>query len=304
MEEEREALEKTLGSTRRLRTLVRNEITADAEEFGDQRRCAVVQRESAQALSETDLIPAEPVTVVLSAKGWVRAARGHEIEPRDLSYRSGDQFLGAARGRSNQSAVFFDSTGRAYTVPAHLMPSARGLGEPLSGRLSPPDGATFSGVVMEGGSPWVLLATTLGYGFVAELESVKTKNRSGKSIISLPPGAQLLPPVSCVDRDQDWIACASNLGHLLIFPVAELPLLPRGKGLKILQLSTSRVKNQEEWMQSITVLRPEEALRVYSGSRHLTLKEADQEHYVGDRARRGLKLPRGFQRVDRLEPAG
>jgi topoisomerase-4 subunit A len=304
LEEERTALEKTLGSTRRLRTLVRNEITADAEEFGDPRRCAVVQRESAQALSETDLIPAEPVTVVLSAKGWVRAARGHEVEPRDLSYRSGDQFLDAARGRSNQSAVFFDSTGRAYTVPAHLMPSARGLGEPLSGRLSPPDGATFSGVVMEGGSPWVLLATTLGYGFVAELESVKTKNRSGKSIISLPPGAQLLPPVSFVDRDQDWIACASNLGHLLIFPVAELPLLPRGKGLKILQLSTSRVKNQEEWMQSITVLRPEEALRVYSGSRHLTLKEADQEHYVGDRARRGLKLPRGFQRVDRLEPAG
>ena len=304
LEEERTALEKTLGSTRRLRTLVRNEITADAEEFGDPRRCAVVQRESAQALSETDLIPAEPVTVVLSAKGWVRAARGHEVEPRDLSYRSGDQFLDAARGRSNQSAVFFDSTGRAYTVPAHLMPSARGLGEPLSGRLSPPDGATFSGVVMEGGSPWVLLATTLGYGFVAELESMKTKNRSGKSIISLPPGAQLLPPVSFVDRDQDWIACASNLGHLLIFPVAELPLLPRGKGLKILQLSTSRVKNQEEWMQSITVLRPEEALRVYSGSRHLTLKEADQEHYVGDRARRGLKLPRGFQRVDRLEPAG
>ena len=304
LEEERTALEKTLGSTRRLRTLVRNEITADAEEFGDPRRCAVVQRESAQALSETDLIPAEPVTVVLSAKGWVRAARGHEVEPRDLSYRSGDQFLDAARGRSNQSAVFFDSTGRAYTVPAHLMPSARGLGEPLSGRLSPPDGATFSGVVMEGGSPWVLLATTLGYGFVAELESVKTKNRSGKSIISLPPGAQLLPPVSFVDRDQDWIACASNLGHLLIFPVAELPLLPRGKGLKILQLSTSRVKNQEEWMQSITVLRPEEALRVYSGSRHLTLKEADQEHYVGDRARRGLKLPRGFQRVDLLEPAG
>ncbi len=303
LEAERKKLEQTLGSKRRLRTLVRDEIRADMKTYGDARRCPIVAREAAQALSETELVAAEPVTVVLSAKGWVRAARGHEVDPRELSFRSGDAFQAAARGKTNQNAVFLDSTGRAYTVPAHTLPSARGLGEPLSGRLSPPDGATFAGVVMAGASPYVLLASDAGYGFVAEIGALMTKNRSGKSVLSLPAGSQVLPPVPVDDPDQDWVACASSAGHLLIFPVAELPILGRGKGQKILQIPSAKVKSREEVMVAITVLGPESDLRVYAGSRHVTLKEDDQEHYVGDRARRGLKLPRGFQRVERLERA-
>lgn len=303
LEAERKQLEQTLGSKRRLRTLVRKEIEADMKTFGDKRRCPLVERDAAQALSETELIPADPVTVVLSAKGWARAAKGHEVDPRELSFRSGDEFQAAARGKSNQSAVFFDSTGRAYTVPAHSLPSARGLGEPLASRLTPPDGAGFAGVVMAGTSEWVLLSSDFGYGFVAPLADLMTKNRSGKAVLSLPKGSRILPPLPVDDPDEDWIACASSAGHLLIFPVAELPILSRGKGQKILQIPSAKLKTREETMKAITVLGPEDDLRVYAGSRHITLKELDQEHYIAERARRGLKLPRGFQRVDRMEPA-
>lgn len=302
LEAERKKLEQTLGSKRRLRTLIREEIRADMETYGDERRSAIVEREAAQALSETELVPAEPVTVVLSTKGWARAAKGHEVLPREMSFRSGDGFQAAARGKSNQSAVFFDSTGRAYTIPAHTLPSARGLGEPVASRLSPPDGASFAGVVMAGSDPYVLVASDFGYGFVAEVASLMTKNRAGKAVLSLPAGARVLPPVAIRDPDEDWIACVSSAGHLLIFPVGELPLMGRGKGQKILQIPAARLKAGDERMQAITVLGPEDDLRVYAGNRHLTLKEDDQEHYVGDRARRGLKLPRGFQRVERLEP--
>ncbi|MEQ8231941.1 MAG: DNA gyrase C-terminal beta-propeller domain-containing protein, partial [Gammaproteobacteria bacterium] len=245
----------------------------------------------------------EPVTVVLSSKGWVRAAKGHELDPRELSFRSGDEYQAAARGRSNQNAVFLDSTGRAYTVPAHTLPSARGLGEPLASRLSPPDGATFAGVVMQGASSHVLVACDHGYGFVAAIEELTTKNRSGKVVLSLPAGARILPPLPVNNPDEDWVACVSSAGHLLIFPVAELPVLARGKGQKLLQIPSAKLKSREEVMQAFTVLGPEDDLRIYAGNRHLTLKEADQEHYIGERARRGLKLPRGFQRAERMAPA-
>lgn len=301
LEAERKKLEQTLNSKRRLKTLIRDEIRADIRTYGDERRSKLVEREAAQALSETELVPAEPITVVMSAKGWVRAARGHEVDARELSFRSGDEYRADARGRSNQNALFVDSTGRAYCVPAHTLPSARGLGEPLAGRLSPPDGADFAGVVMVGASPYVLLASDAGYGFIAETESLVTKNRSGKAVLSVPKGSRVLPPLPVNDPDEDWIACASSAGHLLIFPVGEMPILARGKGQKILQIPAAKLKSREEFMQAITVLGPEDNLRVYAGNRHLTLKEADQDHYVGDRARRGLKLPRGFQRVDRLE---
>ncbi len=303
LEKERKHIEQTLSSKRRLKTLVRDEIRADMETYGDERRSALVERKAAQALSETELIPAEPITVVLSTKGWVRAAKGHEVDPRELNFRSGDGFQAAARGRSNHSAVFFDSNGRAYTLPAHTLPSARGLGEPLSGRLSPSDGATFAGVIMADTSPYVLMASDYGYGFVAEVAALMTRSRNGKQVLSLPSGSRILPPVAVNDPDEDWIACVSSAGHLLIFPVGELPVLGRGKGQKIMQIPAARLKVREEIMQAITVLGPEDDLRAYAGNRHLTLKEADQDHYVGERARRGLKLPRGFQRVERLEPA-
>ena len=301
LEKERKGLEQTLGSNKRLRNLVREEIRADMEHFGDARRCEVVERNAAQALAETDLITAEPVTVVLSSKGWVRAAKGHELNPRELSFRSGDEFQAAARGKSNQNAVFFDSTGRAYTLPAHGLPSARGLGEPLSGRLTPPEGATFAGVVMAGTRPWVLLASDHGYGFIAEVDELMTKNRAGKAVLSLGPGARVLSPIAFDKPDEEWVACATNSGHLLVFPVAEMPRMARGKGQKIMQIPSNKLRSREEIMQAITVLKPGQELRIYSGNRHLTLKDADQQHYVADRARRGLKLPRGFQRVDRIE---
>ncbi len=301
LEKERKALEQTLGSNKRLRNLVRDEIHADMEKFGDARRCEVIEREAAQALAETDLIAAEAVTVVLSTKGWVRAAKGHDLNPRELSFRSGDEYQAAARGKSNQNAVFFDSTGRAYTLPAHGLPSARGLGEPLSGRLTPPEGATFAGVVMAGTRPWVLMASDHGYGFIAEVEELTTKNRAGKAVLSLAPGARVLSPVAFDNPDEEWVACATNSGHLLVFPVAEMPRMARGKGQKIMQIPTNKLRSREEIMQAICVLKPGQELRIYSGNRHLTLKDADQQHYVADRARRGLKLPRGFQRVDRIE---
>ena len=303
LEQECKQLERTLNSKRRMKTVIRDEIRADAEAFGDERRCPLTKRKAAQALSETELTPADPVTVVLSAKGWVRAGKGHELDPRELSFRSGDAYQAHARGKTNQSAVFFDSTGRAYTVLAHTLPSARGLGEPLAGRLSPPEGATFAGVAMAGASTWVLLASDFGYGFVAEVELLMSKNRAGKTVLSLPAGSRVLRPVAVNDFEEDWIACVSSAGHLLIFPIAELPLLGRGKGQKIMQIPAARLKAREEFMQAITVLGPEDDLRIYSGSRHLTLKEHDQEHYIGERARRGMKLPRGFQRVDGIEPA-
>ncbi|MGE0858501.1 MAG: DNA topoisomerase IV subunit A [Gammaproteobacteria bacterium] len=301
LEKERKSLEQTLGSNKRLRNLVRDEIEADSARFGDERRCELVEREAAQALAETDLVAAEPVTVVLSSKGWVRAAKGHDVNPRELNFRSGDEFQAAARGRSNQNAVFFDSTGRAYTLPAHGLPSARGLGEPLSGRLTPPEGATFAGVVMAGARPWVLLASDHGYGFVATVEELITKNRAGKAVLSLGPGARVLPPVAFDSPDDDWVACATNTGHLLIFAASEMPRMARGKGQKLLQLPSAKLKSREEIMQSVVVLRKGQELRVHSGNRHFTLKDSDQRHYLAERARRGLKLPRGFQRVDRLE---
>ena len=301
LEKERKGLELILGSNKRLRNLVRDEIRADMDRFGDARRCEVIERVAAQALAETELITAEPVTVVLSTKGWVRAAKGHDLNPRELSFRSGDEYQAAARGKSNQNAVFFDSTGRAYTLPAHGLPSARGLGEPLSGRLTPPEGATFAGVVMAGTHPWVLLASDHGYGFVAEVEELTTKNRAGKAVLSLAPGARVLSPVAFDKPDEEWVACATNSGHLLVFPLAEMPRMARGKGQKIMQIPSTKLRSREEIMQTITVLKPGQELRIYSGNRHLTLKDADQQHYVADRARRGLKLPRGFQRVDRIE---
>ena len=303
LEAERRKLDQILASPKRLKSLIRDEIRADRDRFGDARRCTVIEREAAQALAETDLIAVEPVTVVLSVKGWVRAAKGHELDPRDLSFRSGDEFQAAAHGRSNQNAVFFDSTGRAYTLPAHSLPSARGLGEPLAGRLTPPEGASFAGLVMAGGRRWVLLACDHGFGFVAEVDQLLTKNRAGKSVMTLPEGSRMLPPIAFDNPDEDWIACASSEGHLLIFPMAEMPVLARGKGQKILQIPAAKLRSREEVMQSLAVLRPAQSLRVFAGSRHLTLKDADQQHYVADRARRGLKLPRGLQRVERLEAA-
>jgi topoisomerase IV subunit A len=300
---ERDGLEKTLGSERRLRTLVRQEIGADAEKYGDERRSPIVQRAPAQAMDETALVPSEPVTVVLSEKGWVRAAKGHEIEPASLAYKAGDGFLAAARGRSNQLAVFIDSTGRTYSLPAHGLPSARGQGEPLTGRITPPAGASFAGVMMGSPDELYLLASDAGYGFVVRLGELHARNKAGKAVLSVPKGARVLPPVSVRSLESDRLVAVTVSGHLLALPVCELPQLPKGKGNKIIGIPGPKLATRDDYVAALTTVPQGASLTVYAGQRHKTLKWQELEEYTGQRGSRGGKLPRGFQKVERLAPA-
>jgi topoisomerase-4 subunit A len=301
--EERNWLEKTLGSTRRLRSLIRKEIKIDAEKYGDARRSPIMQRPAAEALDELELTPSEPVMVVLSEKGWARTAKGHELDPAGLSYKSGDGFLAAACLRSNQQAVFLDSTGRSYSLQAHSLPSARSQGEPLTGRLNPPPGASF--VTVLGGDPerLLLLASDAGYGFLVKLGELFAKNKAGKAVLTLPKGSRVLPPVPLVEPASDRLVVISNEGRMLVFPVTELPELVRGKGNKIIGIPAKRIEAREEFVSVITVVPFGASLIAHSGKRHISLKPADLDNYAGERGRRGNKLPRGFQRVERVEVA-
>jgi len=298
--EEREELEKTLGSKQRLKTLIRKELIEDAKIYGDERRSPLVERAAAQAMDETELIPTEPVTVVLSEKGWVRAAKGHDMDPLALGYKAGDSFKAEAKGRSNQLAVFMDSTGRSYSLPAHTLPSARGQGEPLTGRLQPPEGANFTGVTMGNPDDLCLVSSDAGYGFVVRLEDLYAKNKAGKAVLNVPKNAQVLPLTRVVNYQNDYVAAVTLEGHLLVHPLRELPKLAKGKGVKMIGIPSARFAGREEYVVAVAALAPDQSLVVYSGQRHLTLKPADLVHYQGERGRRGLKLPRGFQRVDRF----
>lgn len=301
LKEERQSLEKTLGSERRLKTLVRNELLADAETFGDERRSSIVQRQTAQAMDETALISSEPVTVVISQKGWVRAAKGHEVDPKSLSYKAGDGFRFAAQGRSNQLAVFLDSTGRCYALPGHTLPSARGQGEPLSGRLNPPEGASFVGVMMGAPEDYYLLASDAGYGFVCQLEDMLTRNKKGKAVVSVPKGANALPPVAVRSLDEEWILAITSAGHTLVAALNELPVLPRGKGNKIINIPSARLKAREEFVAVMELVKDGEQVTLYCGKKHKTMSGDEVDEYAGERGLRGRKLPRGYQKVDAVE---
>jgi topoisomerase-4 subunit A len=296
--QERDTLERILKSENRLRRKVREELTADAEKFGDARRSPIVERGAAKALDESALIPTEPVTIVLSEKGWVRSGKGHELDPAELSYKAGDAFLMAAKGRSNQYAVFLDSTGRSYSLPAHTLPSARGQGEPLSSHLTPPPGAYFVGVVIGSDEDYYLMATTAGYGFITKLGDLQARNRAGKSVLTVPEGAKVLPPVRVHDPETAKLAAATDGGRLLIFPAKDLPLLPRGKGVKIINLP---FKSDKESLTLCALLYGSDHLIVHAGKRFLNMKPADYAAFEGGRALRGNKLPRGFQNVTALE---
>ena len=300
---EREGLEKTLGSKAKLKKLVRDELAADAETYGDKRRSQLVERApAAQAIDETQLLPAEPTTVILSKAGWVRAAKGHELDPRTLSYKSGDSFLSSAYGKSNQPAVFLDSTGRAYTLPAHSLPSARSQGEPLTGRLTPPAGASFAGVLIgEPDDKW-LVASDAGYGFVVKLGELVSRNRSGKATLRLPKNARVLVPSPVKNMKNDLLAAVSSEGHILVFPVNQLPELARGKGNKIMGISSKKAASHEEYMAAIACVPADEGLVILSGSRHMTLSAKELREYSGERGRRGLKLPRGWRTVEAMYP--
>jgi topoisomerase-4 subunit A len=301
LEKERDYLEKTLSSERRLKTLIKKEITADAETYGDERRSPVVVRGEAKAFSETELVSAEAVTVVLSAKGWVRAAKGHDIDAENLSYKAGDSFMIAAQGKSNQNAIFLDSSGRSYSLPAHQLPSARGQGEPLTGKLNPPAGASFLKVLMGKDEEQYLLSTDAGYGFIATLADMQSKNKAGKTLITIPDNARILAPARLADPEKCWIAAISNEGRMLVFPAADLPQMARGKGNKMISINSARAASREELMVSAVAFHENDTLLVYAGKRHLKLKFSDLEHYQGERGRRGNKLPRGFQNVDLME---
>lgn len=298
---ERDQLEKTLSSPDRMRTLIKKELQEDAERYGDKRRSLLVTRTEAVAIKEEEMIPSEPVTVVLSSMGWVRAAKGHDVDPSGLNYKSGDEYKASALGRSTQFAYFTDSTGRAYALPAFNLPSARGQGEPLTGKLNPPTGATFEGVMMGSDEECCLLATNAGYGFVAKLGDLFSKNRAGKAALNVPEKGVALPPRMIKNLEKDYIAAVTNDGRLLLFPVKELPQLSKGKGNKIINIPSAKFATKEEYMAGIVVLNAENTLKLYSGKRHLSLKFKDLENYMGERGRRGNKLPRGFQTVDSLE---
>ncbi|HEY0960747.1 MAG TPA: DNA topoisomerase IV subunit A [Pseudomonadales bacterium] len=299
--EERDSLEQTLGSKARLKTLVKKELLADAQTYGDDRRSPIVTRAEAQAFSEAELMTVEPVTVILSEAGWVRAAKGHDVDPGALGYRSGDKLKFACRGKSSQNAVFLDSTGRAYSLPAHSLPSARGQGEPLTTRINPPSGATFEGLVIGEPENLYLVASDAGYGFVTKLDNLIGKNRAGKAVLSLTSGAKVAAPVSIGNLASDEIVSVTNDGRMLMFKVAELPELAKGKGNKIIGIAAARGADRQEFVAAYTVMNAGQVLVVYSGKQYIRLTMEDLEHYRGERGRRGNKLPRGFQKVDRIE---
>lgn len=297
---EREYLTGVLGSATRLKNLVKKELQAIADNYGDDRRSPIVVRGEAQALTEMDLLSSDPITVVLSDKGWIRAAKGHDVDPGALNYKSGDTYKFSAIGKTNQNALLLDSTGRSYSLASHSLPSARGQGEPASGRLNPPSGAVFSGLLMGDDKQKVVIASDAGYGFVTELGNLHTKNKAGKALLTLPKGARVLPPCKIDDASDALVAVVSNEGRLLIFSLADLPELGRGKGNKMLSIPGARVESREEFVVALTVVHANEKLTVYAGKRHTTFKLSDLEHYRGERGRRGHKLPRGFQNVDAM----
>jgi len=298
---ERKKLETILGSPARLRTLIRKEIEADAKQYGDERRSPIVRRETAQAITHEEMLPVENITVILSQSGWIRSAKGHEIDPTGLSYKAGDGYLARAHGRSNQQAIFLDSTGRSYALPAHTLPSARGYGEPLTGRLTISTGERFISTLMGDDETPFLLASDAGYGFVVRLGEMVTRNRNGKALLTLPPGATPLVPLPVGDVETERVVAVSNEGRMLIFPLKDLPELARGKGNKIIQIPKERARRHEEYLTTLFLLPAECGLVVHAGKRHVTLKGATLEAFVGMRGRRGRKLPRGFRNVDRME---
>ena len=300
LSDEREELEALLKSKAKLRKLVATEIKADAEKYGDERRTKIIEREAAQAIDETTLIPNEPVTVVLSTGGFVRSAKGHDIEPGALSYKGGDAFRALARGRSLQSAVFIDSTGRTYALPAHSLPSARGHGEPLSGRLDPPDGATFAGIMIGEPEDLWLLATDAGYGFTVRLKELITDRRAGKTVLTVPENAHVLAPAPVISADA-LVAVVGSEGKMLTFPVRDIPEMPRGKGNKLYDISGKKVASREEFLTGMAVVPPNGTLILWAGEERKELNWKDLADYRGQRAQRGAVLPRGWRKITRLE---
>lgn len=297
---ERDHLQALLASERKLNNLIKKEIQADAQAYGDDRRSPLTEREEAKAMSEHDFVPSEPVTIVLSQMGWVRSAKGHDIDPSGLSYKAGDSFLAAARGKTNQPVVFIDSTGRSYALDPLTLPSARGQGEPLTGKLTPPPGATIEQVLMAADDQKLLMASDAGYGFVCTFNDLVARNRAGKVMITLPDNAKALPPMEIHGSD-DMLLSISTAGRMLMFPVADLPQLSKGKGNKIISIPSAQAASGEDKLAWLFVLPPQTSITLHVGKRKLKLRPEDLQKFRAERGRKGTLLPRGLQRIDRVE---
>ncbi|KAE8176455.1 DNA topoisomerase IV subunit A [Photobacterium carnosum] len=298
---EREQLETLLGSERRLNTLIKKEMIADAEKYGDDRRSPLVERAEAKAMTERDLIPSETITVVLSEKGWIRHAKGHDVDPNTLNYKSGDNYLAHARGKSNQPAIFLGSDGRSYALESHSLPSARSQGEPITGRLNLTPGTHMRQVMMADDDQLWLMASDAGYGFICKSSDMVSKNKSGKALLTVPEKSLVLPPQPIADINKDQIMAITNEGRMLLFPIKDLPQLGKGKGNKIINIPSARAKAREEFLSYLTVITADSHVTLYAGKRKLGLKPSDLENFRGERGRRGSMLPRGLQRVTDIE---
>jgi topoisomerase-4 subunit A len=294
-----------LKSPTKLKHLIKDELRADAAKFGDDRRSPLVEREVAHALDESALVTSEPVTVVLSQKGWARAAKGHDVDVESLNYREGDGLLAAVKARTTQQVAFIDSTGRAYSTPAHTLPSARGNGEPLTGRFSPAAGTSFAAVIAGDNDTRLILATDFGYGFVTRFEALTGRQKAGKQVLGLADKASVLAPQVSADPARDRIVVVTTEGHLLMFSVAELPELDRGKGNKLIEIPKAKLVSGDERVAGVAVVSEGKGeVTLYAGQRKLTLKWSDLVAYGGNRASRGGLLPRGLRRVERIETTG
>ncbi|MBG6240681.1 MAG: DNA topoisomerase IV subunit A [Candidatus Symbiopectobacterium sp. Dall1.0] len=296
LEKERDQLQALLASERKLNNLLKKEIQSDAELYGDDRRSPLHERAEAKAMSEHDFVPSEPVTIVLSEMGWVRSAKGHDIDPSGLSFKAGDSFRAAARGKSNQPVVFIDSTGRSYALDPITLPSARGQGEPLTGKLTPPPGASIEHVLMAADEQRLLMASDAGYGFVCTFNDLVARNRAGKAMITLPDNAKALAPI-VIEREDDLLMAVTAAGRVLVFPVSDLPQLSKGKGNKIISISSADFAEGKDRLALLLIVWPQATVKLYSGKRKIVVRAS--EHH-GERGRKGTLL-RGLQNIDRIE---
>ena len=293
LEEERSNLELILGSERRLNTLIKKEIQEDAKKYASPRMSQLVEREEAKAISESEMTPAEPVTVILSEMGWVRCAKGHDIDPEGLSYKAGDKYLSHACGKSNQPVIFIDSTGRSYALDPLSLPSARSQGEPLTGKLTLPAGATIEQVIMEPEKQELLMASDAGYGFICKFEDLIARNKAGKALISLPENAKVLKPET-LSESTSLLVSLTSAGRMLIFPVRDLPALSKGKGNKIISIPAANAKARSELLVKLFLISEQASLEFHSGKRKITLKPEDLQKFRAERGRKGSQLPRGL----------
>jgi len=300
LEKERDQLQATLASERKMNTLLKKELQADSASYGDDRRSPLCEREEAKALSETELVPSEPVTIVLSQMGWVRSAKGHDIDPAGLSYKAGDSYLAAARGKSNQPVAFIDSTGRSYTLDPTSLPSARGQGEPLTGKLTPPPGAVVEQVLMEPDDQRLLMASDAGYGFICTFSDLVSRNRAGKALLTLPDNARVMTPMA-VHHEDDMLLAITQAGRMLMFPVGELPQMSKGKGNKIISIPSAEAAAGQDKLAWLMILPPASAITLHVGKRKMLLRSEELQKFRADRGRRGTLLPRGLQKIDRVE---